>query len=218
MTTVYYTYFHDRISERSFENILSILPISIKEKVKKFRRWQDAHASLLGKLLLMEGFKRFGISTSLEDLRFTAYGKPCLRNVSVGFNISHSGNYVVCVLSEETDTIGIDIEEVKDIKIDDFQNIWTPSEWGEISQGEIKKFYQYWTKKEAVIKADGRGLSIPLKNIDVSKKQVLFNEAIYYTEHLDINKRYMVHLASKCKFSVVKIAYLPLDSLSAVKV
>ncbi|MDR2383938.1 MAG: 4'-phosphopantetheinyl transferase superfamily protein [Prevotellaceae bacterium] len=28
-------------------------------------------------------------------------------------------------------------------------------------------FYDYWTIKESVIKAEGRGLSIPLKNIFV---------------------------------------------------
>src|SRR6185503_15641811 len=99
MTVLHYTFFEEKIPDDLFQEKLNILPPIFRERVSKFWKWQDAYASLFGKFLLLEGFKNFGISACLSDLRFTKYGKPYLSDSSVCFNISHSGNCVVCAMS-----------------------------------------------------------------------------------------------------------------------
>lgn len=213
MTIVYSSHFTEKIPDDLFEATLGILPSCQSAKIRKFRRWQDAHAALCGKLLLMNGFRQFGIFFSLEDLCFTVYGKPYLDNVSVGFNISHSGHCVLCAFSDESEEIGVDVEEVKDINIDDFKNLWTKREWENIQQGDLKTFYTYWTRKEAVIKADGRGLNIPLNSIDASTDQVCCDNAIFYTDHLNVREGHVAHLAANCPPKQLELRNVPLDSL-----
>lgn len=70
------------------------------------------------------------------------------------FNSSHAGEVVICAFSN-TYELGIDIEEIKDIELDAFKDQRTANEWRAVVQAESKQeaFYEYWTKKEAVIKA-----------------------------------------------------------------
>ena len=67
MTILYYTFFSECLAERVFNDKLKLLPIGQTSRIRKFRRWEDAHASLFGKLLLLKGFQEFGVSASLQD-------------------------------------------------------------------------------------------------------------------------------------------------------
>ena len=85
----------------------------MQQILRKYRRWQDAHAYLYGKLLLKEAISQLGFDHSLEFMQKTKYGKPYFKNNDFGFNISHSGEYIVCVIStDEKQNLGIDIEEI----------------------------------------------------------------------------------------------------------
>jgi 4'-phosphopantetheinyl transferase len=113
-----------------------------------------------------------------EELTFTEnrYGKPELVHPSgsnLTFNLSHSQERALIGIARGRQ-IGVDIEYVKN----DF-------EWKEIverffSPREIqminalaknlqhRAFFTCWTRKEAYVKATGMGLSLPLKEFDVS--------------------------------------------------
>ncbi len=92
----------------------------------------------------------------------TVFPEPLSPTALLDFNISHSGNRVVCILSTQG-RVGIDLEETGDIAIDDFQSQFTTAEWAAItgSSMPLQTFYHYWTAKESLIKADGKGLQIP---------------------------------------------------------
>jgi 4'-phosphopantetheinyl transferase len=78
--------------------LLDRLPVAMQQKILGYRRWQDAYGSLLGKLLLERAMKKAGLPGDLKGLRESAYGRPHWAD-GPDFNISHSGNRVVCVLS-----------------------------------------------------------------------------------------------------------------------
>lgn len=196
MTILYYSTFEEKLPEDFFKEKLNSLPLCFREKTEKFWRWQDAYASLFGKFLLLEGFRNFGISACLSDLRFTNYGKPYIPDSSVCFNISHSGHCVVCVMSDEVDSIGVDVEEIKPINLKGLRNCWTNPEWSEIVNGTPTVFFTYWTRKEAVLKADGRGLGVPLKKIEVRETQVNLNDKIYFLSVCKFHPNYILHVAS----------------------
>ena len=109
------------------------------------------------------------------------YGKPFVLNhkthtaSNIQFNVSHSGEYIVIALSQGV-PVGIDIEQItNDIEfLEIAQNFFSPVEYAELIKQPVieqcKAFFHIWTRKEAYIKAKGKGLSIPLDSFDVSIK------------------------------------------------
>jgi 4'-phosphopantetheinyl transferase len=103
-----------------------------------------------------------------------AFGKPRLADrPSVHFSLSHSGDRAVLAVSEQRE-IGIDIECVRPLDhLDLAQRYFHPNEVSAIeavkaADEQRLAFYRIWTLKEAVVKAIGKGLSIPLDTFDVS--------------------------------------------------
>lgn len=206
MTVLYYAFFSGTMSEALFIERLNTVPMVFKKRIQKFMRQQDACASLIGKLLLMRGFRDFGLPDDLLDLQLGKYGKPYLPNHPIGFNISHSGNCIVCIVTDESCSLGVDVEEIKPIAVVDLPSVWTPEEWKDIETGSLDVFYEYWTRKEAIIKLDGRGISIPLDTIDVRKQEIIFDNKVCFLRSIDIGKDYKLNLASfKMINEVVKI-------------
>ena len=197
MTIVYYTKCK-QLSDRSFEKAVASLPLEMQDNVRKFMRWQDAHAYLYGKLLLKEAISQLGYDHSLEFMQKNQYGKPYFEGDSFGFNISHSGNYIVCAISTvEREHLGVDIEEIKPIVFEDFKNVFSEKEAKEISS--YNKFYTFWTRKEAVVKADGRGMLMPLKTINTTSLPIPIDNKKYYLYEVNIDKEYITHLATSVR-------------------
>ena len=195
-----YTTLSRDFHEKYFSEWLVLLPPDLIKRIKKFRHWEDAQATLLGYLLISKEL----LSSDLEkisSIQYNCFGKPFLGNNSF-FNISHSGKYVVFI-SCETDDIGIDIEEIDtNIIVDDLFSQMTKSEQHtiETSTNKINAFYSYWTQKEAVIKANGKGLSTPLKSFEiVDNKAQIYNKQ-YFTKEVVLNDEYVCHIASTMNF------------------
>lgn len=192
---LYATEFPGPLPEASFHRLVGQLPAALQPKILRYRRWQDAHANLLGKHLLRLALEKMGSTARLDDLRYTPQNKPYFP-AGPHFNISHSGNRVVCLLSTQG-RVGIDIEATTPISFDDFQTQFTPKEWAVIrnSPDPIAAFYRFWTAKESLIKADGRGLEIPLLNLDVSEDHpILLDGATWQFRPLSFFPGYAAHL------------------------
>lgn len=93
-------------------------------------------------------------------------------------SISHSNKLVVSISSDIP--IGIDIEHRKYVEIEELYptifpiNIWKRI-FAEKKEKRIRIFYDYWTKLESVLKADGRGFSLPPETLiwDISRDVIL---------------------------------------------
>lgn len=85
------------------------------------------------------------------------YNNDNLINLNnIHFNVSHSGDYVVMAVADKL--IGIDIEEI-DNKIDPVrlgETVFSHSE-NVLINGNINNFFMFWSKKEALFKAEGTG-------------------------------------------------------------
>jgi 4'-phosphopantetheinyl transferase len=177
------------------DHLSRCLPATVIESAKRYRRWQDVQAFLLGRYLLLEGLKRNGYENDLlPSIEYSAYKRPYLP-IPLDFNISHSGSYVVCAFS--THKVGIDIEEMHPVEINDFTHCFTTSELSEINNAPDKyhEFFRCWTIKEAVIKADGKGLSIPLETIVISDK-IRVEDTTWFIHKMNIAPGYAAHLAT----------------------
>jgi len=106
-----------------------------------------------------------------EELVFQTglYGKPALVGFSdPAFNVSHSGEYVLIGVATGAEC-GIDIER-KQSRLEEeaiARRYFCPREVAWLKRTK-EGFFRLWTAKEAVIKAVGNGLSIPLMDIDVT--------------------------------------------------
>jgi 4'-phosphopantetheinyl transferase len=199
MIKILYACIDPRHEAPRFLEYLNQVPREIQEKVRGFHRWQDAHASLFGKLLLKKGLEEEDSGLCLTDIKYSPYGRPYMKG-PIDFNISHAGSYVVCALASPG-RIGADLEKVKPLALLDFKNQFTSKEWGKLTNAEdpYTGFYAYWTAKEAVVKAEGKGLHIPFNSISVADHKTLLGENTWYTYKINFMPDYMLHIASDIK-------------------
>ncbi|MBC9929455.1 4'-phosphopantetheinyl transferase family protein [Chitinophaga qingshengii] len=203
--SIYYSIFDTPLSDRSFNRLLDKLPEQGQQKVLRFHRWQDAHASLLGKHLLLRAFADLGKSLDLAGLRFTPSGRPYWPS-GPDFNISHSGNMVVCAV-DTAGRIGIDIEARGAIDIGDFKDQFTGTEWQQVLSAPDPQlqFYEYWTIKEAVGKANGVGI-VELPSIHILSAEAVELQGFTWTlTPLTLHGGYAAHIATETTPAAVKI-------------
>lgn len=164
---IYSIAYPQQVSPDIWQSLLALLPGDIVQKVEKYRRWQDAYGCLFGKHLLQIALREEGFPGDLSRLTYSQYGRPSLAG-GPDFNLSHSGNRVVCVIGRRGG-VGLDLEEVKDMDIRDFRGQFTGLEWEAISNAPqpLTAFYHFWTAKECLSKADGRGLNLPLADLRI---------------------------------------------------
>jgi len=197
---IYATEYKSQLSSKQIELLVDKLPPAIQVKALRYRRWQDTYGCIFGKYLLHIALKKMGFSEDLSKMRYSPEHKPFLPG-GPHFNISHSANRVVCIVSSEK-RVGIDIENrVDHVIFDDFRPQFTQSEWCEIQSANDPKeeFYRIWTAKESVIKADGRGLGIPLDQIDVSRLQPVFLDGnVWELTRLFQFEGYACHICVEC--------------------
>lgn len=101
-------------------------------------------------------------------------GKPFVATqTGLQFNVSHAGDLFVCAVSSGL-AIGVDVEQIR--PMEDMPAIaaqfFAPAEQRKLAgiaeEDRTHAFYQCWTRKEAVIKATGEGISRPLDSFEVS--------------------------------------------------
>jgi 4'-phosphopantetheinyl transferase len=189
------------------KNELVKFPTDFQEKIKRYRRWQDAQLSLFGRILLLRGIKEiYNQDYQDNEIQYTKYNKPYFEDDLIHFNISHSGNIIVCAITDKSE-IGIDIEIITNIEIGDFKSQFTENEWNKIVLSNNKKeaFFDYWTQKEAVVKAYGYGLTIPLKSFEILENKTIINNEKFYLQELKIDTKYKCYLSLKVDFSEVLV-------------
>ncbi|MBF0518954.1 MAG: 4'-phosphopantetheinyl transferase superfamily protein [Nitrospirae bacterium] len=178
---------------------MNLLPEKDRQNIRKFLRWQDREAALYGRLLLASGIDKFfkDYKLTLHDILINDWGRPFFKDSGIDFNISHTDGCVVCIITDEGQA-GIDIELIRAIETDGFEKYMDDCQWAEIvSDSSYTSFYKYWTMKESVIKAEGRGLSIPLSDVKTNTPDVatLYGYKWYLTE-VFIDSRYVCYAAT----------------------
>lgn len=136
----------------------------------RYRFKKDRDTNIVSRILIRSILSRY-LDVQALDLRFDvdSHGKPWVSvpSTQLNFNLSHSHDYVVLVVALSR-KVGIDIEYTshkRDV-INIARNYFSSFEVEELSRlpsdEQINRFYDYWTLKEAYLKARGEGLTIPL--------------------------------------------------------
>jgi 4'-phosphopantetheinyl transferase len=97
------------------------------------------------------------------------YGRPSLTQPpgsGFAFNLSHTAGLIVCAIAREPE-IGVDAEDAsRGVDPELHRRFFSPAEADALDAlpeaERPSRFFEYWTLKEAYIKARGMGLSLPL--------------------------------------------------------
>lgn len=99
------------------------------------------------------------------------WGKPALQDGAVGFNLSHSGAIAVLAIRPDGGPVGIDVERI-DRAVDVMrlaQSCFGCDERAVLAalapEAQRRRFFAFWTAKEAVMKLTGQGMSLAPKEI-----------------------------------------------------
>ena len=170
MLQVYGIRLPEILTEQDMARLRFFAAPAVIRRVAAFRCREDAARILTGDLLRRRIIGQ-RLSQPPRQLQFVlnAYGKPFLAAGGVEFNLSHSGGWVVCAVSDQP--VGIDVEEIRPVERDVAAYCFSPTEQEWLAMAGVSwldRFYQLWTLKESYVKALGQGLSRPLTSFALS--------------------------------------------------
>jgi 4'-phosphopantetheinyl transferase len=167
--------------QTGFEELLNYIPASGRGKYRQLTFEAGRNSRLIGEILA-----RFSICTNhkIENTAiFFSYsdkGKPAVEgHPDMHFNISHSGDYVVCAVSNVL--TGIDIERIRKINFQVAKRYFSDGECNDLfslpDELQLDYFFTLWTIKESYLKAIGEGLALNLNAFTVLKTGTLYSLA-----------------------------------------
>lgn len=154
-------------------NLLDILSQAERQKAETFRIPVMRERYIGVRALLRQTLAGY-LQTQPNNLAFktSAHGKPYLACGSLHFNISHTADRLMIAVADFAD-IGIDIEAIKPrSSLDSLAARCFSSrelhDWQQLPlEHRSAAFYTLWTKKEAFVKAVGRGIALGLEQCEV---------------------------------------------------
>ncbi len=111
------------------------------------------------------------------------FGKPL--SLQSSFNISHSGNYVILIVNDGKESVGVDIEKIRDIKKDFSSFVCNEEEKSYIKND--KDFFAIWTNKESLLKCIGTGINKKLNEVNglpLNDKRI-YEDKDFYSRTMD---------------------------------
>lgn len=190
--------------ERAYAHFLS--PDEMK-RAERYRFPEHQRRFIVSRAVIRQ-ILSFYLNIAPEKISFSygEHGKPALLaplSGSLEFNVAHSDDLAVYAVARHP--VGIDIEKIKDsyelglparfFSSDECESLQRLSE-----VDRVVAFYQIWARKEAIIKASGKGLATSLSSFSVCPANVeetiqLANE-VWQLWPLEIDGSYASALAT----------------------
>lgn len=219
--------FYGKLNDFDALNCRSLLSNQERFRATQFLQDADKNNYIISKAILKSLLAYFSNKSEMKiDFSYGKIGKPFLSdNSNVQFNCSHSENGVVIAIALNLE-IGIDLEQlsrkVNRSKLASF--LFTPTEliaYNQLEDTHQQQFFiDLWTKKEAILKATGEGLTRPMNTLTVAlneeKKLTVKmsgesseNNTDWFLESYTLMDDYMGALA--VKGNVNRVQYIPIS-------
>jgi Phosphopantetheinyl transferase len=151
----------------------SLFSLEEHQRAQSYRFRHDRNLYVAAHLFLRRTLSRYApVSPAQWTFSYNTYGKPVIANPGykwLQFNLSHTHGMVACAITRDR-LVGVDVEKIN--LSSDLpalcQYALTPIEIMDVlsacdKEEQARRFFTYWTLKEAYIKARGIGLSLPLQ-------------------------------------------------------
>ncbi len=146
------------------------------------KRTEEQTLSDLAWTLLEEECLSRGIRDVRSRIVYGSHHKPFLKGNEIYFNLSHSGEYALCVVSDRP--VGCDIQKIREPRQAVLAKSLSKDERDYIlAAGDHEKavrFTRIWTLREAFVKYTGEGLSRDFKSFHI---RFCDNQPVLYTEN-----------------------------------
>lgn len=184
------------INQQDVKVLLRFLPQEIIKEIIRFRNHEDRRLKLFGKLLVRKYFEDQDLEFKWFEWQVSSDGKPYYNNRSKKFSISHSGNYVAVAFSDQE--IGTDMEMLTNFDIMSAISYLHPreAECIESALNSEDAFFKVWTRKEAYLKAIGRGILDGLNNENCLQDEITHEEK-WYLHSLSLISDYQIALCTQ---------------------
>ncbi len=168
-----------------------------QRKIDAFLFEKDKMLCLAAELLLKRALSDAGIER--YKVKYGSFGKPYIANESICFNLSHSEDMVMCVISSEE--VGCDVEKITDIDLEIAKRFFYTTEYDAITAAKSVEerrntFFRLWTLKESFMKATGLGMKLPLDSfrIDIDGAEITVcqnaDQKRYFFKEYNFNNGY----------------------------
>lgn len=158
-------------SEDVFETVYRSVSERRRAKTDRLRFMKDKCLSLGAEYLLMRACRDFGADYANEPVTETGNGKPAFEKCPAFFNLSHSENTAMCVMSYVP--VGCDVEKIADAGFGVAKRFFSADEYAELENCKTDAerrdmFYRLWTLKESFMKCTGLGFKLPARSFSIS--------------------------------------------------
>lgn len=159
--------FHDLASD-----LMILLSDSERDRANRYHFLKDKKRFIICRTLLKILLsKHIGLPVNNIIFDVDSNKKPFLpSHPSVFFNVSHAGDYALIAIAKSA--IGVDVEYIN-YGFDHSEispTIFTKTEIAQTENSNNKHlmFYKFWTRKEAIVKAIGKGIDGDFRKIPVT--------------------------------------------------
>ncbi len=160
--------------EKEASSLFELLNPEERERAARFKFPPPRNQFVISRALLRRALGRY-LQVEPRDIHFRTTGnsKPELAESSdIRFNLSHTAGVTVFAIARHRQ-VGVDVERIrKDTNaLELAERFFSPQEveWlrAQPASDHLASFFSCWTAKEAYIKAQGEGLSLPLDSFGV---------------------------------------------------
>lgn len=209
-----YVFYHNIIEgcqQKAIEEVFESLPINIQSQVLRQKHEKDRNRIIIGKALLIAALETLEIDHCLDEIKYTSHHRPYL-STSLDFNISHSQDFVVCAISKKN-RVGIDIEKMEPVNLDDFGQGFSKHDWNYImtAKDQQQAFYSLWTKRESFLKAIGTGFFQSSEKIDFCRNKIEWNANNWSIQEIFLHKEYCCHLTANQQSPLIQLQEIRLN-------
>jgi len=169
------------------DELRALLSDTERERVDRYRFPASQHTALITRAFIRLILSQYDDQSPAEwQFSISALGKPEINNpaIPLRFNLSHNDELIICAVCLDNN-IGCDIENVgRKISVNAIADRFFSTQEAQLIKAHPTRFFEYWTLKEAFVKATGLGISQGLEtfSFDIKEaKETQFNDNIQLT-------------------------------------
>lgn len=184
---------------QTYPSLQRYLTVNELETIKKFRNQNDRNVKLVSRILLKYLLaKKQGMALEEVEVYSNPYGKLFVKNSSLQFNLSHSGNMIL--YGFDGCALGVDIEELVPVFPETAKLFMSDAEYkyflNQLEESLRKEFfYKVWTAKESLLKAAGTGITSQITQIHLPINsdimEINYQNSCYFFHHGKLDADYM---------------------------
>jgi 4'-phosphopantetheinyl transferase len=160
MIDVYFV--HVNVADDVLDALANLLTIPERARADRYRFPEDRRRSIVARAATRRFLSRYlNSDPATLVIDEEEFGKPVLRGHEMEFNASHSGDLVALAFANDT-AIGVDVERRRQLSdpLALARRYFSAEEVAivERSADAGDAFFAIWTAKEAIVKANGKGI------------------------------------------------------------